>query len=100
MTEPTLKCPSCNAEIKLNESLIAPLLAPIRRHYDQKMEQNNKDIAEREKYVREKEKLLVDEKKSMDEKIADKVAEQLKSDRTKIAAEEAKKSQAGRRDRP
>ncbi|MDO8526480.1 MAG: DUF2130 domain-containing protein [Deltaproteobacteria bacterium] len=92
MTEPTLTCPNCNKEIKLTDSFTAPLLAPIRRHYDQKMEQNNKDIAEREKFVRDKEKHLADEKKSIEEDIANKVSEQLKLDRTKIAAEEAKKA--------
>ena len=27
MTEPTIICPNCNTEIKLNESLAAPLIA-------------------------------------------------------------------------
>lgn len=92
MTEPTLKCPNCNTEIKLTESLAAPLMAATRKHYEKQIEQKDKDIAEREKSVRDQAKLLADEKKSIDEKIADKVSEQLKSDRTKIAAEESKKA--------
>lgn len=92
MTEPTLICPNCKTEIKLTENLAAPLLADTRRHYEKRIEQKDKDIAERERFVRDKEKLLADEKKLVDEEIASKVREQLKSDRTKIAAEEAKKA--------
>ena len=92
MTETTLTCPNCKEEIKLTESLAAPLLAATRKHYEKQIEQKDKDIAEREKSVREKEKNLADEKKSIDEKVANQVSEQLKSDRTKIAVEEAKKA--------
>lgn len=92
MSEQTITCPNCKTEIKLTESLAAPLVASIRKHYEQQMVQKDKDIAEREKYVRDKEKLLADEKVAFDEKIASKVSEQLKLDRTRIAAEEAKKA--------
>ncbi|MFH1830325.1 MAG: DUF2130 domain-containing protein [Pseudomonadota bacterium] len=92
MTEPTIKCPECGAEIKLTESLAAPLVANTRRHYERLLGEKDKDIAEREKHIREKEKYLIDEKKVIDATIADKVAEQLKTDRVKIAAEEAKKA--------
>ena len=43
MTEPTLKCPNCNTEIKLTESLAAPLLAATRRHYEKQIEQKDKE---------------------------------------------------------
>jgi hypothetical protein len=31
--EPTLHCPNCNREIRLTESLAAPLIAETRRHF-------------------------------------------------------------------
>jgi hypothetical protein len=34
MTEPTLTCPSCSTEIKLTESLAAPLIADTRGRYE------------------------------------------------------------------
>ena len=92
MTEPTITCPKCNAEIKLTDSLVAPLIASTRKHYEQLMTQKDKDIAEREKSIRDREKTLADEKNTIDEKVADKVSEQLKIDRAKIAAEESKKA--------
>ena len=35
MTEPTITCPSCKSEIKLTESLAAPLIAATRAQFEQ-----------------------------------------------------------------
>ena len=37
MAEPTVICPQCKTEIKLTESLAAPLLDSIRRDYEQRL---------------------------------------------------------------
>lgn len=92
MTEPIVTCPKCGTEIKLTESLAAPLIANTRKHYEQLMLQKDKDIIDREKCIRDKEKSLADEKTTIDEKIARNVSERLKLERTKIAAEESKKA--------
>lgn len=92
MTEPTIICPKCNSEIKLTESLAAPLIESTRQQYEQQLAQKDSDIAEREKSMREKEKQLNDQQRRIDEQVADQVASQLKEDRTRIAAEEAKKA--------
>ena len=36
MSEPTVLCPQCRSEIKLTESLAAPLLETVRRQYEQR----------------------------------------------------------------
>ena len=92
MTEPTITCPKCNTEIKLTESLAAPLIESTRRHYEQQLAQKDSDIAQREQTMREKERQLAEAKNKLDEQVADQVAEQLKKDRTRIAAEESKKA--------
>lgn len=92
MTEPTIICPSCKTEIKLTESLAAPLLDATRRQFEQQLARKDSDIAKREQAMREKEKQLADAANKLDEQVADQVAEQLKKDRTRIAAEEAKKA--------
>ena len=92
MTEPTIICPNCKTEIKLTESLAAPLIDATRKQYEQQLAKKDSDIAQREQAMREKEKQLAEEKHKLDEQIADQVAEQLKKDRTRIAAEEAKKA--------
>ena len=37
MPEPTITCPKCKTEIKLTESLAAPLIESIRREYDKRL---------------------------------------------------------------
>ena len=92
MTEPTIICPNCKTEIKLTESLAAPLIETTRKQFEQQLAQKDKDVAQREQAIREKEKQLTDAKNSLDAQVANQVEEQLKSDRTRIAAEEAKKA--------
>lgn len=88
MTEPTVVCPQCQTEIKLTESLAAPLLQSVRREYEQRLSQKDADIAGREKSLREREALLATQKQSMDEQIAHK----LEQERARIASEEARKA--------
>jgi hypothetical protein len=45
MAEPTIICPKCKNEIKLNESLAAPLIESTRRDYEQRLAQKELDIA-------------------------------------------------------
>lgn len=92
MTEPTITCPACKTEIKLTESLAAPLIESTRKQFEQQLAQKDSDIAKREQAMREKEKQLTDAKNKLDEQVADQVQEQLKKDRARIVAEEAKKA--------
>jgi hypothetical protein len=45
MAEPTIVCPNCKTEIKLTESLAAPLLEATRRDFEQRMKQKDTDLA-------------------------------------------------------
>ena len=94
MTEPTIICPNCKTEIKLTESLAAPLIASTRLQFEAQLAQKDRDIAQRETAMHEKEKALTDAKRGLDEQVADQVASQLKTERTRVAAEEAKKAKA------
>jgi hypothetical protein len=73
MTEPTIICPNCKTEIKLTESLAAPLIESTRRQYEQRLAQKDNDIAQREQAMRDKEKLLAEAKAKLDEQIASQV---------------------------
>ena len=92
MTEPTITCPNCKTEIKLTESLAAPLIEAVRKQYEQQLTQKDSDIATREQAMREKEKQLAAAKTTLDEQVANQVEAQLKTDRAKIAAEEGRKA--------
>ena len=88
MTEPTITCPQCKAEIKLTESLAAPLLEATKRDFEQRLAQKEADAAKRETALREREAALAKEKETLEEQVADK----LKLERNKIVAEEARKA--------
>ena len=92
MTEPTIICPNCKTEIRLTESLAAPLLEATRRQFEEKLAQQGNEIAKREQAMREREKQLADEKRKLDDQVADQVAAQLKAERARITSEESKKA--------
>jgi hypothetical protein len=88
MTEPTIICPKCKNEIKLTESLAAPLIEATRREYEKRLSQKDLDLASRERAIREQQDALVKAKETLDAQ----VAEKLQQERAKIVAEEAKKA--------
>src|ERR1035437_7566906 len=88
MAEPTIICPKCKNEIKLNESLAAPLIEATRREYEKRLSQKDLDLAGREKAIREQQDALGKAKGTLDAQ----VAEKLQQERVKIVTEEAKKA--------
>ncbi|AEJ00838.1 Protein of unknown function DUF2130 [Nitrosomonas sp. Is79A3] len=92
MTEPTIVCPNCKTEIKLTESLAAPLIESTRRQFEQRLAQKDTEIIQREQAMREKEKQLTEDKRKLDDQVASQVADQLKAERARVIAEESKKA--------
>ena len=88
MTAATITCPGCKAEIKLTESLAAPLLAAVKRDYERRLEQKDADMEKYEAALKEREALLAKEKATLEEQIAEK----LRQARIGIAADEARKA--------
>jgi len=88
MTEPTITCPQCRYEIKLTESLAAPLLEATRQEYEKRLAKKDLDVARREDGLRKREEALEKARESIDSQ----VAERLRQERAGIAAEEAKKA--------
>lgn len=88
MTEPTITCPNCKTEIKLTESLAAPLIESTRRDFEQRLALKDSDIAKKEDALREREEAVLKAKQAID----DQVAEKLVVERAKIASEESKKA--------
>ncbi len=86
--EPTLVCPKCKYEIKLTESLAAPLLESARLDYEKRLAEKDADAARRESSLHDREVALSQAKASLDAQVAEKV----KVERLRIAAEEGKKA--------
>ena len=88
MTEPTLTCPSCSTEIKLTESLAAPLIADTRRRYETQLAQKEAEIAAREAAIRQQQEQLAAARQAVEAE----VAARLDQERGKIAVAEATKA--------
>ena len=87
-TEPTITCPNCSTEIKLTESLAAPLIQTVRKEYETRIAQKELDVTRREAEVRAQQEAIKDAQKAIDQK----VAERIKTERAAIAGEEARKA--------
>ena len=89
MTDPTLKCPNCSTEIKLTESLAAPLIQSIREEYERKISAKEEDVLKREQKLVLKQKEILSAQKDIEKQVAHKLSEQKKA----IILEEKKKAQ-------
>ncbi len=94
MTEPTIVCPNCRQEIRLTESLAAPLIAETKKQFDLKLSQKDEEMALREQNVRNQEKALTEAKRAIEQRVADQLEEQLAIERGRITAEESKKAKS------
>jgi hypothetical protein len=90
MIEPIITCPNCSTEIKLTESLAAPIVQAARKEYEAKVAEKESDFSKREKELRILQKSINDSEKIIDERVSEKV----KLERASIAADEAKKAKA------
>ena len=92
MNEPTITCPNCHTEIRLTESLAAPLLAATRQQYQQLLAQKEHEVSKREQQIREQEKHLIDAMRDLEQHITDQVAAQLKTERMRLIEDESRKA--------
>jgi hypothetical protein len=88
MNEPVIVCPNCSEEIKLTESLAAPLVEATRQQYEVKLANKESDIKNREAAIREKQLEVAKAQELVDEQVAVKLTQE----REKIAAQEARKA--------
>lgn len=81
MNEPVIICPNCQTEIKLTESLAAPLVESTRRQFEERLKKQEQEITAREVAVKREQ-----------EGIAAQIEAKLKAERAAIAVAEAKKA--------
>lgn len=86
--DPTITCPQCRTEIKLTESLAAPLLEATREQYERRLSEKENEFAKREAALKEQQADVDKAKEAIDEE----VDKRLKAGRASIAAEEGKKA--------
>ena len=92
MTEPTITCPNCKTEIRLTESLAAPLIAATRQQFEKQLSQKDVEIAQRGQGVRDKEKQIAEAKRTLEDQVAEQVNAQLKTERARVIEEESRRA--------
>jgi hypothetical protein len=70
MSEPTLTCPTCRTEIKLTESLAAPLIEDTRRRYEDQLARKEAEVAGREAAIRERQAQIAAARDTIDAQVA------------------------------
>jgi len=88
MADPTIVCPNCQREIKLTESLAAPLVEATRRDFEQRLNSVQAEMAQRETTMRAREEELAKAREGIDAQVADR----LRSARPQIEADAAKRA--------
>lgn len=84
MSEPTITCPKCQSEIRLTDSLAAPLLKETAAKYEKQLALQHAEFAKRETKVRDQELALQQAREGIDKQVHERVA----IERRKVAEEE------------
>ncbi len=84
MIEPVITCPQCKIDIKLTESLAAPLITATRERYEKRLAEKDAEYAHREGQLRDREAKIASAQRNLQAEIAAKMVQE----RNKIAAEE------------
>ena len=90
MSDPTISCPKCGTEIKLNESLAGPLIEATKREFEAKLAERDAAIDKREAEVARQQAEIANARQKLDDEVSAKLA----AARQGIADEEAKKARA------
>jgi len=86
--EPTLHCPNCNHEIRLTESLAAPLLEETRQRFNEQLAAKDAEVARKTEALRKEQDAVTQAR----EQIEDQVALRLTAERSQLVATEARKA--------
>lgn len=90
MNEPSITCPQCKSEVKLTESLAAPLVKQTEERYRRMMEERQKDLEGERDKLRAREASLQKAQEDLDATLRQRLAQE----RRTIADEEQKKARA------
>jgi hypothetical protein len=73
LDQPLITCPHCHNEIKLTESLAAPLIASVKLEHEVEIRKKEELFQKREALLNEQQKALVEAKLSIDEQVNEKL---------------------------
>lgn len=88
MSDPQIVCPNCHHEIRLTESLAAPLLEETRQRFNDQLAAKDAEVARKTEALRKEQEAVAQARVS----IEDEVAQRLTAERSLLIAAEAKKA--------
>lgn len=88
MTEPQIVCPHCRTEIKLTQTLAAPLLAETRKQFEKQLAAKETDFLQRETRIKQEQEQVASARRQIEEQ----VAARLETERAAISDAEATKA--------
>ena len=88
MSDPQIVCPNCSHEIRLTESLAAPLLEETRQRFKVQLAAKDAEVARKTEALRKEQDAVARAR----EQVEDQVAQRLTAERSELVAEEAKKA--------
>ena len=86
--EPVLNCPNCNQEIRLTESLAAPLLLETRQRFQEQLASKDAEVARKSEELQQQRDQLLKDRETLD----DQIKQRLAAERSQVVATEAKKA--------
>jgi hypothetical protein len=90
--EQTVQCPQCGYELKVTESLAAPLIAAVERKYQQQIREQQTAIAGREQEVAKRSADLERQALDAERHMAEQVRVRLEAERKQLAMQEAERA--------
>jgi hypothetical protein len=90
--EQTLECPQCGYEMKVTESLAAPLIAAVERKYQQQLRDQKADLSCRERELASRSTELDKQAAEAERRMAEQVHVRLEVERKQMAAQEAERA--------
>ena len=73
MTDPQIACPNCKSQIKLTESLAAPMIAATRASYEAKLQEQSAGMARREAEIGQKMTQLAHAQANLEAQVAERL---------------------------
>jgi hypothetical protein len=90
--EQTVQCPQCGYEMKVTESLAAPLIAAVERKYQQQIREQQTAIAGREQEVANRSAELERQALDAERRMTEQVRARLDAERKQLTAQEAERA--------
>jgi hypothetical protein len=90
--EQTTQCPQCGYEMKVTESLAAPLIAAVERKYQQQIREQQAALAGREQEVASRSAALEKQALEAERRMAEQVEIKLEAERKRLTAQEAERA--------